>query len=179
VVVAACLLATVALAGVSLRATAAPVRALVDVQPLLPSGGAVGSRRARPAETFSLSVGALFVLVLVAGLAPGVRARFAAIAVAGAGLVLLAFSLSNPDGRVAARNVERWRHTGRLDVAYVQTLSADAMPALAQLPEPLRGDVLAPYRRRLAASEPWSSANRSRRNARAILAAETSLSARR
>jgi Domain of unknown function (DUF4153) len=141
---------------------------------------AFGLTRARlAAETFSLSVGALFVLVLVAGLVPAVRARFATIAVAGAAFCLLAFSLSNPDGRVAARNVARWHHTGQLDVAYAQSLSADAVPALAQLPEPLRGDVLAPYRRRLSAAEPWSSANRSRRNARAILAAETAPSARR
>jgi len=139
---------------------------------------AFGLTRARlAAETFSLSVGALFVLVLVAGLAPAVRARFATIAVAGAALGLLAFSLSNPDGRVAARNVERWRNTGRLDIAYVQSLSADAVPALAQLPDPLRGRVLAPYRVRLAAGEPWSSANLSRRNARAILAAATAPSA--
>lgn len=141
---------------------------------------AFGLTRARlSAETFSLSVGALFVLVLVAGLVPAVRARFATIAVAGAAFGLLAFSLSNPDGRVAARNVARWHHTGQLDVGYAQSLSADAVTALAQLPEPLRGDVLAPYRRRLSAAEPWSSANRSRRNARAILAAETAPSARR
>jgi hypothetical protein len=135
---------------------------------------AFGLTRARlAAETFSVAVGALFVLVLVAGLAPAVRARFAAIAVAGGALGLVAFSLSNPDGRVAARNVERWRDTGQLDVAYVQGLSADAVPALAQLPEPLRGRVLAPYQLRVAAGEPWSSANRSRPKARAILAGET------
>jgi hypothetical protein len=135
---------------------------------------ALGLTRARlAAETFSLSIGSLLVLVLVAGLVPAVRARFAAIAIAGAALGLLAFSLSNPDGRVAARNVERWRNTGRLDISYVQGLSADAVPALAHLPEPLRASVLAPYRGRLAAGEPWSSANRSRRNARAILAGET------
>src|SRR5262245_4139830 len=135
---------------------------------------AFGLTRARlAAETFSLAVGALFVLVLVAGLAPAVRARFAAIAVAGAALGLFAFSLSNPDGRVAERNVARWGETGQLDVSYVQGLSADAVPALAHLPEPLRERVLAPYRARLAADEPWSSANRSRRKARAILADET------
>jgi Domain of unknown function (DUF4173) len=132
---------------------------------------AFGLTRARlAAETFSLAVGALFVLVLVAGLVPAVRARFAAIAVAGAALGLLAFSFSNPDGRVAARDVERWRATADLDLAYLQGLSADAVPALARLPEPLRGRVLAPYRQRLAAHEPWSSANRSRYNARTILA---------
>jgi len=135
---------------------------------------AFGLTRARlGAETFSLAVGALFVLVLVAGLAPAVRARFATVAVAGAGLGLLVFSLSNPDGRVADRNVARFRATGQLDVSYVQGLSADAVPALAHLPEPLRATVLAPYRQRLAADEPWSSANRSRRSARAILVNET------
>jgi uncharacterized protein DUF4153 len=131
---------------------------------------AFGLTRARlAAETFSLSVGALLVFVLLAGLVPAVRSRFATIAVAGAGLGLLAFSLSNPDGRVASHNVDRWRETGSLDVAYVQHLSADAVPVLARLPEPLRGRVLAVYRERLAADEPWSSANRSRRKARAVL----------
>jgi Domain of unknown function (DUF4173) len=139
---------------------------------------AFGLTRARlAAETFSLAVGALFALVIVAGIVPAVRARFAAIAVAGGALGLLAFSLSNPDGRVAAHNVERWREGGNLDVAYAQGLSADAVPALARLPEPLRGRVLAPYRRRLAEGEPWSSANRSRRHARAILAADNAPSA--
>jgi hypothetical protein len=127
------------------------------------------TRERLAAETFSLGVGGLFVLVLVAGVVPAVRSRFARIAIAGAAAGLLAFSLSSPDGRVAARNVERWRATGDLDVAYAQELSADAVPSLAELSEPLRERVLAPYRTRLADDEPWSSANRSRRRARGVL----------
>ena len=127
------------------------------------------TRERLAAETFSLAVGALFVLVLVAGLVPAVRRRFARIAIAAGAAGLLAFSLSDPDGRIAARNVDRWRATGDLDIAYAQALSADAVPALAELREPLRELVLAPYRSRLAEGEPWSSANRSRHRARSVL----------
>jgi hypothetical protein len=131
---------------------------------------AFGLTRARlAAETFSFAVAAFLVLVATAGRVQVVRRRLAPIAVAGAALGLLAFSLSNPDGRVAARNVERWRATGRIDVRYVQGLSADAVPSLARLPEPLRGRVLAPYVERLAGPELWASANVSRRRARALL----------
>src|SRR5262245_38489756 len=61
--VAACVFATVAVAGVSLGAAAAPVRALADVRPLLPSGGAQWMPAARGALIGSLLVvpfGALF-----------------------------------------------------------------------------------------------------------------------
>jgi hypothetical protein len=127
------------------------------------------TRERLAAATFSLAVGGLFVLVIVAGLVPPVRAHFARIALAGAAAGLLAFSLSNPDGRVAARNVDRWSDTGDLDVAYAQSLSADAVPAFAELPEPLRERVLEPYRERLAGGDSWSSANRGRWRARDVL----------
>jgi hypothetical protein len=39
---------------------------------------------------------------------------------------------------IAERNVDRYLETGRLDVAYLSGLSADAVPALTRLPEPLR-----------------------------------------
>jgi len=127
------------------------------------------TRERLAAETFALGLGGFFVLVLLAGLLPAVRSSFGRIAIAGSAVGLLAFSISNPDGRIAARNVDRWRATGDLDVAYAQGLSADAVPALAELPEPLRERVLAPYRSRLAEGEPWSSANRSRHRARSVL----------
>lgn len=122
------------------------------------------------AETFAWGLGVLFLVVLAAGVVRAVRRELARVVVAGAALGLLAFSLSNPDGRIAGRNVERWRHTGNLDVAYVQSLSADAVPAVAELPEPLRSLVLAPYRTRLAVDEPFTSANLSRSRARDLLA---------
>jgi Domain of unknown function (DUF4173) len=44
---------------------------------------------------------------------------------------VLAFALSNPDGRIASRNLAH----GRADVYYLQGLSPDALPALASVPE--------------------------------------------
>jgi Domain of unknown function (DUF4173) len=122
-----------------------------------------------PAETLSWGIGVLFALVLLAGLLPVVRRELPRIALAGAGAGLLAFSLSNPDGRIAERNVERWQRTADLDVAYAQGLSADAVPALAQLPEPLRTTVLTTFADPLSASEPLTSANYSRHRARNVL----------
>ncbi|CAN5694420.1 hypothetical protein BH18ACT13_BH18ACT13_11710 [soil metagenome] len=43
------------------------------------------------------------------------------------------------------------------------------MPTLADLPEPLRAEVLAPLEARLARDEPWSPANYSRHRARELL----------
>jgi hypothetical protein len=127
------------------------------------------TRERLAAETFALGLAGFFVLVLLAGLVPVVRSSFGRIVMAGSAAGLLAFSLSNPDGRIAARNVDRWRTTGDLDIVYVQSLSADAVPVLATLPAPLRDRVLAPFQSRLAEGDPWSSANRSRHRARAVL----------
>jgi hypothetical protein len=124
------------------------------------------TRQRLVAETFTWGLGAVLALVLVAGLVRRVRRELRRLALAGAGIGLLAFSLSNPDGRIAERNVERWQRTGDLDVGYAQGLSADAVPALAELPEPLRTTVLATFAERLSASEPWTSANYSRHRAR-------------
>lgn len=128
---------------------------------------AFGLTRSRlAAETVTLALGAFFALILIAGAARPVRRNLARVALGGVGVGLLAFSLSNPDARIAERNVERWRLTGDLDVAYAQSLSADAVAALATLPEPARGVVLAPFRSRLADREPWTSWNRGRARAR-------------
>jgi integrase len=114
-------------------------------------------------------LGGLLALVVIATVA---RRRFAATAVLGTALALLAFSLSDPDRRVAERNVDRWRETGRLDVAYLRGLSADAVPPLVSLPSELREQATASLRRRLADGDPWSSANRSRAEARRLLVAQ-------
>ena len=127
------------------------------------------TRQRLAAETFSWALGAVLALVLVAGALRPARRELPRLALAGAGVGLIAFSLSNPDGRIAERNVERWQRTADLDVAYAQGLSADAVPALAQLPEPLRTTVLTTFAERLSASEPWTSANHSRHRARNVV----------
>lgn len=55
----------------------------------------------------------------------------------------LAFNAVSPDAEIARRNVERFERDGTIDVAYLQTLSADAVPVLAELPEPLAACALA------------------------------------
>lgn len=83
----------------------------------------------------------VLLLVLVAGArlrAPWLPRAVVLSAAAG----LLAFALSDPDARIAARNVERFAATGDLDRDYLSRLSSDAVPALQRLPEPDRSCVL-------------------------------------
>jgi hypothetical protein len=124
------------------------------------------------AEAVSLWFGALFALVVAAGLIPHVRRQLARITIGGTAVALVVFTLANPDGLIAERNIERWRDTGRLDITYLQKLSADAAPALAELPPALRRRALAPLAVRLGEGEPWSSFNLSREHARRLLAGE-------
>ncbi|MDQ3954712.1 MAG: DUF4173 domain-containing protein [Actinomycetota bacterium] len=51
------------------------------------------------------------------------------------GCGLLAFSLANPDAQIARQNIDRFGSSSDLDVAYLATLSQDAWPELAALPE--------------------------------------------
>jgi hypothetical protein len=121
------------------------------------------------AEAIAVWLGAFFALLLAAGLVARLRRRLAPVTIAGTAVALLAFSLLDPDGLIAERNVERWRDTGRLDLDYLRTLSADAAPELASLPPSLRGFALEPQRTALAEDEPWSSFNLSRSRARDLL----------
>jgi Domain of unknown function (DUF4173) len=131
---------------------------------------AYGLTRSRlAAESLCFALAGLFGLLTCARLVRPIRSHLPAVAVGCAAIALLAFSISNPDARVASRNVERWRDTGRLDVAYLQSLSSDAVPVLSSLPDPLRTRVLASSRTRLARDEPWTAANLSRHRARALL----------
>ena len=121
------------------------------------------------AETTSLWFGGMFALLILAAMFERIRRELARIVVVGTAVGLVTFSLLNPDGRIAERNLERWRETGRIDVAYLQTLSADAVPALVALPPELRQSVLDPIETGLAEEEPWSSFNVSRARARDAL----------
>ena len=96
---------------------------------------AFGLTRLRLAgEAFAWGLAGFFALIVLAGAAPAVRRNFARTAIAATAAGLLAFSLANPDGTIARQNIERWRTTGSLDVGYLQTLSADAAPSIAELP---------------------------------------------
>ncbi|MFY1618404.1 DUF4153 domain-containing protein [Micromonospora sp. WMMD736] len=99
---------------------------------------AYGATRLRlVVATVELWLGLLFVLVGVAVVR--LRATWLPRLVIGtAVLALLGLALVNPDRLIADRNVDRYLETGRLDADYVSGLSADAVPALARLPEPMR-----------------------------------------
>lgn len=55
--------------------------------------------------------------------------------VASVAIALVGVNVVNPDRFIAQRNIDRFERTGRLDVAYLSNLSADAAPALVSLPE--------------------------------------------
>ncbi|MEV7611385.1 DUF4173 domain-containing protein [Streptomyces sp. NPDC089799] len=93
-----------------------------------------------------LWLGLVIVLIIAAGVF-GARWLPRAV-VASAGAAVLAFGLASPDGLIAERNVARFERAaeqdrgGVIDLAYVQSLSADAVPALDRLPEPYRSCAL-------------------------------------
>jgi hypothetical protein len=55
---------------------------------------------------------------------------------------LLGIAAVNPDDLIARHNIERYEHTGKIDVEFLATLSDDAVPALMSLPEPERTQAL-------------------------------------
>ena len=121
------------------------------------------------AETLALWLGAMLVLAAAALAARAVLARTGTIAVLATAAGLLTFSLSSPDRRIAERNIERWQATGSLDELYLAELSADAVPALVELPGGARLRVTTGLRERLRGGDPWGSANLSRARARDLL----------
>ena len=78
-------------------------------------------------------LGFVVVLVMVAGVRLDGRWLPRAVVVTGAA-ALLGLAAVNPDGYVAERNVDRYVETGNADWSYLAGLSADAVPALRELP---------------------------------------------
>ncbi|MFD3523736.1 DUF4153 domain-containing protein [Streptomyces sp. NPDC058653] len=113
-------------------------------------------------------LGVVIVLIMAAG-AFGGRWLPRAVAVSGAASVLI-FGLISPDALVAERNVERYRTSDKIDIDYFQQLSADAVPELDTLPEPLRSCALLGIERGLGGSdEPWYATSWGESRARDIL----------
>jgi len=117
-----------------------------------------------------LALAAFFALVALAGVWRPAARHLPRLAVALTLGGLLAYSASAPDARIARKNVARFARTGHLDQGYVQSLSAEAVPALVRLPEKERRCALAEQRRRLRAGDGgWAATNRARSHARAAL----------
>lgn len=117
-----------------------------------------------------LWIGALFALVLTA-LATwrGSWLPRAFLYVGGVGL--LAFSLVNPEGIIARQNVSRYEETGSIDIAYLQTLSPDAVEGLGRLRPDLRQCVYGAIALHLPPEAPWQYFNLARNAAAEDLAA--------
>lgn len=118
--------------------------------------------------TCELWLGAGFLIALVAVL----RLRPAGLSrsmVAAGMLALLGLALLDPERFIAEHNVARWEQTGRLDSGYLGGLSADAVPALVDLPEAERSCTLAGIAAGLREPDDWRGANLSRAVARTRL----------
>ncbi|GAA4239526.1 DUF4173 domain-containing protein [Actinomadura meridiana] len=120
-------------------------------------------------HAFELWLGAVIVLVAIAGVVKGrVPWLPRTVAASGAAAMLVLASI-NPDGFIADRNVDRFNDTGKIDIVYLNGLSADAVPALNRLPEPQRSCALRTLARTLDADDPSLTTNLSRTRARKIL----------
>ncbi|MEU3773430.1 DUF4173 domain-containing protein [Streptomyces sp. NPDC032472] len=116
-----------------------------------------------------LWLGLVIALIMAAG---AFGARWLPRAVAGSAVVaVLAFGLLSPDGMVAENNADRFHRTGKIDLAYFQSLSADAVPALDRLPEPQRSCALRGINNDLseAGGVPWYAMSLGEYRARKIL----------
>jgi hypothetical protein len=83
-------------------------------------------------SAFELWLGVVFVLILAAGVT--LKASWLPRAVLATGVAtFIGLAILNPDRFIADQNVDRYLKTGRIDVNYLQNLSADAAPALDRL----------------------------------------------
>jgi len=88
-------------------------------------------------SAFEIWLGALFVLMLIAGVR--LRAKWLAQAVVAAWvLTLIGLAVLNPDRFIAEQNINRYHRGAHLDVPYLSTLSSDAAPALDRLTGSMR-----------------------------------------
>jgi hypothetical protein len=131
---------------------------------------AFGLTRLRISVTaVELWLGVVLILILAAGVF-GARMLPRAVVVSAATGVLV-FGLISPDGLIAEQNVQRFRSDETIDVRYLKGLSADAVPALNTLPEPLRSCALEDFQRDFATLDaPWYSSSWGEVRARDILA---------
>ncbi|MFF4535873.1 DUF4153 domain-containing protein [Streptomyces aureus] len=115
-----------------------------------------------------LWLGLVIVLIMAAGVwgARWLPRAVAASAAAG----VLAFGLMSPDALIAEQNVQRYEHTGDFDLQYARDLSADAVPALDKLKEPMRSCVLNAIADDLSEEDaPWYATSWGEARARDIL----------
>jgi two-component system, OmpR family, sensor histidine kinase BaeS len=88
-------------------------------------------------DVFEGWLGLLVLGVMVSG--AGLRAAWLPrAAVLSGAAALLGLAAINPDAWIARHNLDRYETTGKIDLGYLTSLSADAVPAIASLPPELR-----------------------------------------
>jgi two-component system sensor histidine kinase BaeS len=93
-------------------------------------------------DVFEGWLGFVVLSIMVAGVA-GVGRWLPRIALVSGAVALIGLAAVNPDAWVAGRNLDRYEATGKLDLRYLETLSADAAPVIVgRLPEEVAGCVL-------------------------------------
>lgn len=115
-------------------------------------------------DLFIYLLGASFLLIMLAGLLWNARWLPRALVLSTV-LGVVAFGLSNPDARIARRNIERFNITGDIDLAYLAGLSSDTVPALLELEHPRAGCAIQLILARSADNESIWAFNLARRRA--------------
>ena len=93
-------------------------------------------------DVFEGWLGFVVLAIMVAGVL-GRAAWLPRIALVSGAVALIGLAAINPDAWVAGRNLDRFDATGKVDLRYLQSLSADAAPVIAErLPEDVAGCVL-------------------------------------
>lgn len=87
------------------------------------------------ADLFEIWLGVVVLAVLVSLFTPTRRWLGRTVLVTGA-LATIVATTGNTSAWVADRNIERWQDTGKLDVHYLETLPADAVPTIHASPLP-------------------------------------------
>ena len=93
-------------------------------------------------DVFEGWLGFVVLAIMVAGVA-GLGRWLPRIALVSGAVALIGLAAINPDAWVAERNLDRYDATGKLDLHYLETLSADATPVIVErLPEDVARCVL-------------------------------------
>lgn len=82
-------------------------------------------------DVFEGWLGFVVLAVMVAG-AAGWGRWLTRVALVSGAVALVGLAAINPDAWVASRNIDRYKATRKLDIAYLQTLSDDATPVIAR-----------------------------------------------
>ena len=116
-------------------------------------------------DVFEGWLGLLVLGVMAAGLTLRAAWLPRAALLSGAGLLLLLAAI-NPDAWIADHNLDRYDETGKVDWSYLQGLSEDAVPVLADLPDELAACALGG---RGPGDDDWLEWNLGRHRAEALL----------